>query len=1650
MRANLAALATLRTLQTENRAPAPEEQATMARWSGWGAVPQVFDPDRSEYAWARGELNRLLSEAEYAAASRSTLNAHYTDAELVEAIWGRLGKLGFDGGRVLEPGCGSGNFIGFAPSGARMVGVEREPVTAGIAAALYPDAQILGESFAATRTPDGSFDAAVGNVPFGDVTLTDRSHNPAGHSIHNHFILKSLHATRPGGLVAVLTSRYTMDARNPAARREMAQLADLVGAVRLPNEAHQRAAGTTVVTDLLILRRREPDRDPDDTAWERTRTADLPGGQGEVNEYFLTHPEAVLGELTVDRGPYHAADIQVRGRGQVTSDLAAALDHLTGQAQHRRLTYHPTAAEPTPEPIAVAGGDTQRFEGYLAAHADGTFTRQTGGQTEPYHPPARQANELAHLLGLRDTTVALLETEAGSRDDTAELDHLRAELNQRYDNYTATYGPLNRFSWRRTGRTDPDTGEDRLARIRPPQGGFRRDPFAPTVYALEHFDATTQHAAKADIFTQRVIAPPAPQLGADSPEDALAICLDTRGEVRLDEIARLLGVDEHAAREDLGTLVYDEPGTSRLVPASEYLSGNVRAKLATAREAAAHDSRYAPNVDALTAALPDELGPGEINLSLGVSWIDADYVQQFLRETLDDPTLQVEHPGGSMWTVRGGNKNTVAATSTWGTERAPSGALAQRLLEQNPIRVTDETDDGKRVLNPTATVAAQQKADELNQRFAEWVWEDPDRAAALTRVYNDTFNAVVLRSYDDAQLSLPGLAATFEPRPHQIAAVARITNEPAVLLGHEVGAGKTAEMAMGAMELRRLGMVTKPAVVVPNHMLEQFQTEFLQLYPQARVLGCTREDLTRERRREFVARCATGDWDAVILTRSAFERIPMSSEAQRAYMDQERQQLQRWIANSQSDRSLSVKRVEAALERAEQRLEKKLDVVKDVGITFEQTGIDYLFIDEAHGYKNLRTPSHIEGVAIDGSARATDLDMKLDYLRRNRGDRVATFATATPLSNSMTEAYVMQRYLRPDLLHEAGLEDFDSWAAVFGQLTTDVEMAPEGGSFRMKTRFAKFHNVPELLRMWHVSADIKTAEELHQPKPDIAGGQPETVVVDASPELLDYMSDLSARAEDVRNRAVDPATDNMLKITGDGNAVSLHPRLRRLDTSAPTKVDRAAETIAAIWADHRDDTYLAAGGETHPTRGSLQLVFSDLGTPGPGWNVYDELRDQLAARGLPRGAVRFMHEAKNDKEKAELFAACRSGQVSVLIGSTEKMGVGTNVQTRAVAVHHLDCPWRPADIDQREGRVRRQGNQNPHVRVVRYVTADSLDAYRWQTVERKARFIAQVMRGRLDVREIEDIGESALSYAEVKALAAGDPRLMEKNQVDADLQRLEQLARAWSRKQTNLASDVRAHQRTIETQQGLIADLDAALTHRVDTRGDAFTMQIEGVSYDKRPAAGQALKNLLGRGEATLHANRDIDLDLGHVGSLGGFPLRAGVSAVHDEPVLTLNLEDVPHSTLMLDSSKLADTSPTGLVTRLENRLGHLEDHRAQAKKTIQQARDQINQAHATLGRSFPQQDELDRLRARAQELDQELGGYGDQPDDATAAPSAEPPAEEDPSDRATTRDAGSAAEEAARPDGPTRLAQAAFPDHPYTAPHTPDRADSEPTQERG
>jgi len=1595
VRANLAALRVVRTLDAEQRSARDDELPLLGGWSGWGAVPQLFDPARPEYALHHDELAELMSAGDLRAASRSTLNAHYTDPRLVQSMWAAVRTLGFESGRVLEPGCGIGSFIGLAPVAVDATGIELDPTTAAIARNLYPHADIRAESFADTRLPEGYADLAIGNVPFGSVALNDRRHNPRGHTIHNHFLVKALHLTRPGGLVVAITSRYTMDSANPAARRELGELADLVFAVRLPDQTHQ-LAGTQVVTDLLVLRRRAPGTEPAGAAWERLADievsadaaagADSGVGTARVNEYFVAHPLQVVGQLSLGRGQFRDDELRVHVPDNAGDPLTLVDTRIAASAElavELGLTQLSPDLIPTESTrdnaVALVPAGARRPDGYLVRHEDGTFGRVQDGAVVAHAVPRTQQRELALLLALRDTYVQLVEAEAADLTEDAALDELRRELNRHY----RTYGPINRFSWR-PGRTNPLTGETAQIRIPPRQGGFRDDPFAGAVYALEHFDPQTQTATKASIFTTRVVVPRVRALGADTPQDALAICLDTFGEVRLDEVARLLGVTEHDARQRLGEMVFDDPDEvtldgstdlgaaviNRLIPAAAYLSDNVRRKLETARSAAEQDRRFEVNVAALRAVVPADIAPDDIAVRLG-GWVRSSHVQWFLRESFANDHIKVEHAGGTQWAVRGGGYG-VLETDTWGTPAMAGSKLAEKLLRAEPIQIWVEVEDGKRELDLEATEAAQRKAVELNERFAEWAWEDPQRATELAREYNDRFNAIVLREYSGEALSLPGLARTFTPRPHQRAAVARMIQEPSAGLFHVVGAGKTAEIAIGVWELRRLGLITKPAIVVPNHLVEQFRNEYLQLYPQARVLAAGMGDVTRLGRATFLGRIANSDWDAVIVSQSVFARIPLSLPAQQAYLDRQAAQIRLWLDSARDQGGLTVKRLETALAKQEEATKKHMEAHRDDGLTFEECGIDYLVVDEADMYKNLLTPSANQDLAIIGkraSKRATDLDMKIDYLRGARGDRVCTFSTGTPIANSLTECYVMQSYLRPDVLADAGLECFDQWAATFTQQVTEIEVAPTGG-YRLKTRIAKFDNVPELLRMFHIFADIQTADDLGLPTPALVGGAPQTVRVPASPELAVFMAEISDRAASMATRS-EKGKDNVLSLMTESRKAALDLRLVARDTAEQTKVDAAAERIAAIWQNSSEREYLGQDGQPSPVRGALQIVFSDLGTPKEGFNVYDELRTALILRGLPRESIRFVHEANNDRDKAMLFAACRRGDVAVIMGSTERLGAGTNIQNRAIAKHDLDVPWRPRDIEQRDGRILRQGNQNSEVEVIRWVTEKSFDAYMWQSLERKSKFIGQVLRGKLDVREIEDVGETALSYGEIKALAAGDPLLLDKAQVDADLTRLRRLERAHDRSQDRLRWQVVS---MADQQAGIernVTVLEEVLPRRRSTSADAFTMTVGTAVFDKRAGAGRGLQQRLAELARDLGYQREV---ITPIGALAGLSIEAVATRRSSGIELTVRCTDVPYTSVDLSVDTLRDDSKAvGLVTRLENRINALDQRREEMQHEAENLAVEITRAQARIGGAFPQAGDLSAAKLRAADIEARL-----------------------------------------------------------------------------
>ena len=1492
-------------------------------------------------------------------------------------------NLGFDGGRVLEPGCGAGTFIGLAPAdlAVEAVGVELDPTSAGIAAQLNQNATIRAESFAASRFPVDSFDLTIGNVPFGEVKLHDPRFNQGNrHSIHNHFIIRALHHTRPGGLVAVITSRWTLDSQSPTARREMNSLGELVGAVRLPSSAHVRAAGTEAVTDIVVFRRRDPQTeipnvDPD---WIYSQEVPLGDAPQRVNAHFLTRPEMVLGVFGARVGMHGVMNLVVDGQKDpedIGGQLRDRLDTMVSLARQNGLQMlPPNDATIAARAVAIAPADTDLIDGHVSYHSDATFTTVVDGQHHPLKVPKSAAEELLMLLDLRDQVKSIVQREAASIDDDASLDATRDKLRATWERYVEKYGPINRLT--QTSRIDAD-GEEIVRRRKPAAvSKLLVDPFGAWVTGLEVYDEDANRAHPAGILEARQVLPRARVQSAETPGDALAVCLDQRGCVDLDYIGQLLGADDlDPIAEQLAGRIFEVPRVAvdqeaQWVTAAEFLSGNVREKLAAAKKASeTTPGRWDRQVQALTEVIPEDLGVEDIKATLGAVWIPDSDVQEWARDLLESPRMVVANLLHTDWKVTGA-KNSVLTTSRWGTDRAPAGTILKALLEQRPVMVYDtiETDEGneRRVLNPTETEAAKEKAQELQEDFEDWLWQNPTRAERLLTDYNRRFNCLVARDYsaESEYLTFPGLAQ-FTPRPHQRAAVARMIGEGSVGLFHEVGAGKTAEMVIGSTEMKRLGLIRKPMVVVPNHMLEQFTREWVQLYPAAMILSAATDDISRQgdARRRFVAKAASNDWDAIIMTRDAFGKIGLSPAAQEEYITAEistiRAALEQAKGAGDAVHEPTVKRLETMVATKEEQLKRRVNVERDPGITFEALGVDYLLVDELHEYKNLWTPSSIPSAGISqGSIRATDLHMKCNYLRTTYGARVMTGATATPIANSVSEMFVMQRYLAPELLHGAGIETFDQWAATFGSLVTGFEMNASGTKYQVRSRFAQFNNVPELVSMFNQFGDIKTGKDLDLPKPLVArrsDGQrlPEALVVPRSPELVHFQEVMDDRVDLIMSGAVDPTEDNMLKVLTDGRLAALDLRLVGRASSESTKVDVAARKLAEVYREYKDEVYYnAATGEPHPRPGALQIVFCDLATPKEGygvdgaWDAYNGLREALVELGVPRDKVRFIHDARNNEEKARLFQACREGEVSVLIGSTSKMGTGTNIQNRVVHLLHMDAPWRPADVVQREGRAVRQGNQNREVMLTQMLTERSFDTFSWQTLERKAGFIAQVMTTKVTSRQIEDIGGGEeISFAMFKALSSGDPLMMEELQAKEDLTKLQRLHRGYLRNRGQLEAIIRSEHQVSGFEQEMDQYRQASLS-TTDTSGDKFVMEFGRQVYRSRPDALAAVHEFLLGGTASWEYALPLNQCTYRprpIGKVGGHTLMLDTT----DAEIRFRLETVPKAGVRLSKVGLSKEVLGGMVTRLENLPGQipgiitdLEERRDALIHRIEQARE--------------------------------------------------------------------------------------------------------------
>ena len=1334
-RANIEAIQLLKYLERNGFQASPEQQDKLSVYVGWGGIPEVFDESKPDWSKEYAELKALLTPEEYEAARGSTLNAHYTSPAVIKAIYEAVGSIGFEGGRILEPSMGVGNFFGLLPenmANSQLYGVELDSITGRIAKQLYPKADITVAGFETTNRP-GFFDLAVGNVPFGQYQVHDPEYDRLGFSIHNYFASKMLDQVRPGGIVAFVTSRYTLDAKDESVRRYLAESGELLGAIRLPNNAFRANAGTDVVSDIIFLQRREaPATELPD--WVHVGTT--PEGFT-VNRYFIDHPDMVLGTPTAESTQYGRQDYTVAPiEGADLSELLhEAVQNIHGEYTEREME------EAERSDSLPADPDVRNYSFTLV---DGEVYYREGGIMVRQDVSAAMTERIKGLMELRDCTRRLIQLQTEDASD-AEIAAEQRRLNRLYDAYTAKYGLISNRENKRA---------------------FSDDSSYYLLCSLEILDEDGKLERKADMFTRRTIQPHRPVEHTETAAEALAVSLNELGRVDMEYMSRLCGKNEVEIAAELSGVIFRVPGTERYVTADEYLSGNVRVKLREAEAAAKDDASYSINVEALKAAQPRELTASEIDVRLGATWIEPRYIEQFMVETFQ-PTywasrsMSVNYsPYTSEWHIYGKNAvgaNDVNAFSTYGTSRMNAYKILENTLNLRDVRIYDKIEDAdgteRRVLNVKETTLAQQKQQVIKDAFRDWLWKDPKRRETLVAKYNELFNSTRPRDYDGSHLTFPGINPEIELREHQRSAIARILYGGNTLLAHEVGAGKTFTMAAAAMEAKRLGLCRKPMFAVPNHLTEQWASEFLRLYPSANVLVATKNDFEPANRKKFCARIATGDYDAVIIGHSQFERIPISQERQEQLLSEEILEITESIKQLKLNHGerFSIKAMEKTKKSLEARLKKLLDSPKDDVVTFEELGVDRLFVDEAHSHKNLYYHTKMQNVAGLSSAEAqksSDMYMKCRYMDELTGSRGIVFATGTPVSNSMTELYTMQRYLQHDTLERLGLGHFDSWAANFGETVTALELAPEGTGYRARTRFSKFFNLPELMNLFREVADIKTADQLMLPTPEVMYHNEVSQPTEIQKKLV---QELSERATKVHARMVDPSEDNMLAITNDGRKLGLDQRVVNplLPDSDGTKVNRCVDNVFRIWQD---------GAREKLT----QLIFCDLSTPGKGFNIYDDIKTKLISRGVPESEIAFIHTADTEAKKKELFAKVRSGNVRVLLGSTAKMGAGTNVQDRLIALHDLDAPWRPGDLEQRKGRIARQGNMNETVHVYRYVTENTFDAYLWQTLENKQKFISQIMTSKSPVRSCEDADETTLSFAEIKALCAGDPRIKEK------------------------------------------------------------------------------------------------------------------------------------------------------------------------------------------------------------------------------------------------------------------------------------------------
>ena len=1544
---NIEAIRTLFKLEQEHRGATAEEQQVLSQYVGWGGLSDAFDSGKDSWAKEYVELKGLLSEDEYAAARSSTLNAHYTSPTVIHAIYDAVEKIGFRSGNILEPSMGVGNFFGMLPDtmqDSRLYGVELDSITGRIAQKLYPQADITLAGFETTDRRD-FYDLAVGNVPFGNYKVADKAYNKFGFSIHNYFFAKAIDQVRPGGIVAFVTSRYTMDSKDSTARKHIAERADLLGAIRLPNNAFKANAGTEVVSDIIFLQKRDRPIDREPTWVQLGKTeAGLT-----LNSYFVEHPEMILGELTTESTQYGHDLTVVPIEGAVLSDqLAEAVQHIEGQYTEVEVETPDIADEETAGKVLPANPDVKNFS-YAVVDGE-VYYRENSIMTQIELSDTAKAR-VTGMVELRQIVNRLIQEQLDDYPDSA-VQETQARLNAAYDAFTAKHGLIN---------------DRRNARL------FEQDSSYYLLCSLENLDEQGQLKSKADMFTKRTIRPERTVTSVDTPSEALAVSIGEHGKVDLPYMAELLGTPGNYERitTELSGVIFKDPAADADDPeagwqtADEYLSGNVRDKLRMAQLAAESHPEFKVNVDALTKAQPKDLEASEIDVRLGATWLAPSIVQQFMMETFQPPyrirynnLIQVRYsPFTSEWRI--GNKSAagmydIMSTETYGTHRANAYKILEDTLNLRDCRIYDTIEeDGKerRVLNQKETMLAQQKQQAIKDTFAGWVWQDPQRRNLLVKQYNELFNSTRPREYDGSHIHFVGMNPEINLQEHQRNAVAHVLYGGNTLLAHEVGAGKSFEMAASAMESKRLGLCQKSLFVVPNHLTEQWASEFLRLYPNAKLLVTSKKDFEPANRKRFCARIATGDYDAVIIGHSQFEKIPLSAERQARIIEDQIEEIEKAIAEAkeQSGEHFTVKQMEKTRKTLEVKL-KKLQSTdrKDDVVTFEQLGVDRLFVDESQNYKNLYLYTkmrNVAGLSTSEAQKSSDMFGKCRYLDEVTGGRGVIFATGTPISNSMTEMYTLMRYLQYSTLQQKQLTHFDAWASTFGETTTAIELAPEGTGYRARTRFAKFFNLPELMNMFKEAADIKTSDQLHLPVPE---AKFETVVVKPSEIQQDMVKSLSERAAEVHSGAVDPSVDNMLKITSDGRKTGLDQRLMNpLTPDDPdSKLNACVDNVLRIWNETKEDNL-------------TQLIFCDMSTPkGDGsFNVYDDIRTKLLAAGVPESEVEFIHNADTEGKKADLFSKVRSGKVRVLLGSTAKMGAGTNVQTLLVAVHHLDVGWRPSDMTQRNGRIIRQGNKNKQVYVYNYVTEGTFDAYLWQTLENKQKFISQIMTSKSPMRSCDDVDEQALSYAEVKALCAGDPRIREKMDLDVQVAKLKVLRSDYQNQKYRLEDKLLKHYpEEIQKAKNRIAALknDAQIADAHPQDKENFCgMTIKGMVFDEKKAAGERLM---------LACKEMPNADMMLLGTYRGFELNIRFDSFKNEHQIVLRGE--------LSYPVPLGDDPRGNIVRLDNAIGNFADRIADADAALDSLEQQKQAAEVEIAKPFAQEEELQTKSARLAELD--------------------------------------------------------------------------------